>query len=404
MTDPTKGLLRPFRRISRRDFVRVSALAAGGAALGGCSGGVGPAEPPGPPDSPDPPDPPLDITASVGAARGNDLYGATRTALQRIGGIETVVHDGETVFIKPNMVTLPWAQQNNVFSNGECTKVEIIVATAEECLQAGASEVIIGDGSHLPSLPWDFAKTLDGSMNLVAEAQRLSSEYSGNVRVASLEIDSPSWVELPSRTDLGTIAVSSLVANADRVITIPVAKTHSWAQLTLALKNFIGITPLDRYAVWTGTYWDRGKEFDHSSPRAIAEIYLDIVDGLRPDLAIVDFSIGIEGDGPGTGHGGLTVDMRQRLGSWLVLASTDLVAADATAARIMSHDPDSVTQLTMAYAMGLGEMREGAIEIVGESLDDLRVRWDPAVLKNMSDRRGSEASACAMRPGRHRHA
>ncbi len=66
------------------------------------------------------------------------------------------------------------------------------------------------------------------------------------------------------------------------------------------------------------------------------------------------------------------------LSSWLLLASTDLVAADATAARVISHDVAAVKQLGMAYEMGLGEMREESIEIVGERLDNLRVEWLPA--------------------------
>jgi uncharacterized protein (DUF362 family) len=104
---------------------------------------------------------------------------------------------------------------------------------------------------------------------------------------------------------------------------------------------------------------------------------------VKPDLAIIDASIGIEGNGPSAEEGqGITVDMRDRLGSWLLLASTDLVAADATAARIIKHDVSGIRQLSMAYDMGLGEMREEAIQIIGERLDDLRVDWVPAKLSN----------------------
>jgi uncharacterized protein (DUF362 family) len=286
------------------------------------------------------------------------------------------------VFIKPNMVSLPWAYTGNCFAGGECTKPEIILAVAEECLRAGAAEVIIGDGSQMVRLDWSLAAALDGSSNLVDEARRLASSYGKPVSVVSLEADSPSWTEVPSRTYLGNIAVSSFLTDADRVISIPVAKTHAWAQLTLSLKNFVGVTSLERYAVWTGDSWNRGGEFDHSSPRAIAAIYLDVVDGVKPDLAVVDFSIGVEGDGPTLGLGGRTVDVRRRLGSWLVLASPDLVAADATAARIMSHDVASQRQLVMAYEMGLGEPREEAIELVGESLGTLRMPWQAAALRN----------------------
>ena len=322
-----------------------------------------------------------EITAQVAAIRGDNLDAMTRDAIDAIGGIRTIVDKGETVFIKPNFVSIPWAQHNNCFRNGECTKSEIIVAVMEECLKAGAAEVIVGEGSHLPKFDWRYAVTLDGETHLVEEANRLTSRYEGKVTLACLETDSPGWVEVPSRTSLNKIAISSLMANADKVISLPVAKTHSWAQLTLAAKNFIGVTPMSRYAqLIANTWWNRGT-FDHSSPQAIAQVYLDIVKGKKVDLSIIDFSICMEADGPSMGNGGKTMDMKKRLGSWAIIASTDIMAADATAARIMSHDTKKIKQLAMGHEMGLGEIREESIEMSGEKLDDLRVRWKPARMK-----------------------
>jgi hypothetical protein len=45
----------------------------------------------------------------------------------------------------------------------ECAELEIVVAVAEECLKAGAAEVIVGDGSQVPRFDWGAATTLDGS-------------------------------------------------------------------------------------------------------------------------------------------------------------------------------------------------------------------------------------------------
>ena len=321
------------------------------------------------------------INARVAAVRGGNLDRMTRDAIDALGGMHTVVNKGETVFIKPNFVSVPWAQYSNCFRIGECTKPEIIIAAAEECLKAGAAEVIVGEGSHLPKFEWKYARTLDGRTDLVEQAVRLSSKYEGKVTLACLETDSPGWVEVPSVTPLNRIAVSSLLTDADRIISIPVAKTHSWAQLTLAAKNFIGVTPLERYAqLIDNTWWNRGT-FDHSSPAAIAQVYLDIVKSVKPDLSIIDFSIGLEGDGPTTTWGGTTVDMKERLGSWAIIASRDIMAADATAARIMSHDAGKINQLEMGFKMGLGEIREPAIEMLVEKLDNLRVTWKQARLR-----------------------
>jgi uncharacterized protein (DUF362 family) len=322
-----------------------------------------------------------EINAQVAVIRGDNLDSMSRDALDALGGIQTVVNKGETVFIKPNFVSFPWAQYNNCFHAGECTKPEIIIAVTEECLKAGAAEVIIGEGSHLPTFEWQYAITLDGSTNLVKEAERLSSLYDGKVTLACLETDSPGWVEVPSNTSLNKIAISNLVADADKVISIPVAKTHSWAQLTLGLKNFIGITPLSRYAqLIDNTWWNRGT-FDHSSPQAIGQIYLDIVKSIKPDLSIIDFSIGIEGDGPTVNLGGKTLNVKERLGSWAIIASTDIMAADATAARIMSHNTNKVKHLAMGFDMDLGEIREESIEILGEKLDNIRMPWKSARMK-----------------------
>ena len=353
-------------RVTRRGFLRLgvgAAIALGAPPiLAGCEGEKA---------SPKP-------TARVAAIRGNDLYAMTREALEAVGGAQAVVNPGETVFIKPNMVTLPWANLGrNPFIIGECTKPEIVIAIAEECLRAGAGEVIVGDASQVPRFSWEQATTLDGSTSLAAEAERLSSTYEGNVRLACLDADSPEWVEVPSSTSLGKIAVSSLVARADRVISVPVLKTHSWAQLTLSLKNFVGVTPLARYGANPEGAIPR--IVLHTASEGIEQVFLDIVDALRPDLAVIDASICVEGNGPSVGdEGGVTVDMRDRLGSWLLLASTDLVAADATAARVINQDVSGVRQLRMAFEQGLGEVREDSIEMVGERLSDLRVDWIPA--------------------------
>ena len=170
-------------------------------------------------------------------------------------------------------------------------------------------------------------------------------------------------------------------------------KTHAIAQLTLSLKNFIGVTALTQYSTdEPGAPMTRLDTFDHGSPEAIAAIYLDIVNELKPDLAIVDASIGIEGNGPSMNTpGAITVDMKDRLGSWLLLASTDLVAADATAARVMNHDVADMKQIVMAHEMGLGNMHEELIEIVGEKLDDVRVDWAPAAIVSLPLPEPSEA-------------
>ncbi len=377
------------RKLSRREALKLGAGAAAGFGshvLAGCGGESSVA--PRSTDSWSPGDAAticqgtvVEPHALVAAARGTDLYAMTRDVLNLLGGIQTVVGEGESVFIKPNMVTLPFAEDSwNPFSEGECTKAEILIAVAEECLRVGASEVVIGDGSQTPRFDWSRATTLDGSTHLAREVERLSAQYRRDVRLACLDVDTPRWVDVPTGISLGSVSVSSLVLDADRVISVPVAKTHSWAYLTLSLKNFIGITPLERYGWMSANNYDR--VFLHRNdptPEDFGRLYIDLAHAAQPDLTIIDFSIGMEGDGPTSGSGGTPVDMRSRLGSWLLLASTDPVAADATAARVMSHEAVYVGRiLPMARQAGMGAICQQSIELIGAGYEDLRVAWRPA--------------------------
>jgi uncharacterized protein (DUF362 family) len=306
----------------------------------------------------------------------------THQVLDKLGGIDKIVKAGESVFIKPNFVTAQWAgPQHSPFAIGECTKPEIVVATAEACLQAGASKVIVGDGAQWPTFDWNMVRYLDNSTNLAQEAERLNGSYEGQVSLVC-DADATEWVDVPSTTSLGTISVYDLCASADRIISIPVVKTHNYGQLTLATKNFIGVTPLDKYGILLeNSYYLRGLLTSHNDFHELVQIWLEIFAGLKPDLAIVDMSIGVEANGPSVGQDlGKTVDMRERLGDFLLLASTDLMAADATTARIMSHNVEDMLQLTMGRDMGLGVIDQESIGILGEKLEDLIVEWEPAVL------------------------
>jgi uncharacterized protein (DUF362 family) len=324
-----------------------------------------------------------EINATVAAVKGKNLYSITRDAIAAIGGMESVVNEGEIVFIKGNFI-VPYPKG---FLNGECTKPEVLIAIAEECLEAGAREVIIGDGSQYFTFPWKHMCTLDQKTDLVTEVTRLNAQYGDRISLACLETDYPCQYRVPSKIrPSGSLLVSTIYEKADKIISVPVAKTHFCAQLTLGLKNFMGVLSIAEYGSDMGTYWDRGivrknpRAIVHTNLRKLCQVFLDVVAAKKPDLTIIDFSIGMEKNGPSTGSGGKPVNVKDRLGGWLVLASRDIMAADATAARVMGHHVPDIKQLTMGYEMGLGEIHRESIEIIGEPLSSIEMKWKPAVL------------------------
>ena len=357
-------------RCSRREFLSqgMCAAAAVGAAgmLTGC------------PEVAEPPVTHAYGPSRVFAVRGQDLPAMTREALAGLGGIQTFINPGETVFIKPNLMTAGF-MSGNVIDRGECTKPEIVMAVAEECLQAGASRVIIGDGGQVDTFSWEDLPTLDGTSNYALEAARLNAAYGNKVELVCLIGESPSWTEIcAAYTSLDTIKVSSLAMEADKVISIPVAKTHMMCKVTFSLKNCLGLT----YPMGLDLGSIHSRLGMHTASGGIEQCFLDVVKAVKPHLAVIDFSIGLEGNGPVNLGMGFSerVDMRDRLGDWLILASSDLTAADATGTRVMGIDPMDVKHLTMAYNQGLGQISEALIEVAGEPLDSLVVDWEGASL------------------------
>jgi uncharacterized protein (DUF362 family) len=361
-------------QLTRRDVLR------GSLSLGGLSGAVRFLTGCGVPAAPEllagPSEAAAGATARVAAIRGKDLVQMTRDALDALGGIGTVVHSGESVFLKPNYSGIGISGYD-IVAVGEATKPEIVVAVAEAALEAGAREVVIGEGAQTPHFDWGQILTLNRETNLAAEAARLNAKYGERVKLACLEGDSPGWDMVSSPySGLGEIAVSSLVTQADRIISLPVLKTHRYTQITAALKNFVGTASLQRYGI--GLPWRFGL---HYCPGGIESTFLDVVAGVQPDLTLIDVSVCCEGNGPNVlpGWWGNTLDMRDRRGDWVMLASTDLVAADATAARIMGQNPADVRHLAQAYQRGLGQTQADKIALLGARLEELQVEWKPAV-------------------------
>lgn len=127
--------------------------------------------------------PPSDgITARVAAITGDDLQEMTRNALDAIGDMPSIVHEGETVVIKPNPVSIPWTQYNYCFLSGECTKPEIIMVV-EECLKPGATS----------------ARIMDHNVEYI---KQLSMGYDmglGEIREASIEVAGENLENLKSK-------------------------------------------------------------------------------------------------------------------------------------------------------------------------------------------------------------
>jgi uncharacterized protein (DUF362 family) len=96
---------------------------------------------------------------------------------------------------------------------------------------------------------------------------------------------------------------------------------------------------------------------------------LDINAAARPDFAIVDGIMGMEGNGPIQGT---------PKASGVLILGNDPVAVDATCCRIMGLVPERVQYLSAAATL-LGHLKPDKIQQLGESLESVRIPF--AVLR-----------------------
>ena len=359
-------------KLSRRELLKhggQAGLALGAAGLLGCS-------PPTPCPIQEAPDTPTEQAARVAVVQGSDLAEMAREALAAVGGASSFIHPGETVFIKPNFGAVGMVKYNPI-TKGDSVKPELVFAVAEECLKAGASMVTIGEGGQVPEWDWYSVPTLDGATSVGAEADRLRQIYGDRIALACLNTQSPAWDTVPSLTCLGQVEASSLALRADRVISLPVIKSHRWTMMTGGIKNLFGLTSVTRYS---SPLISSMRAQLHDA--GLHQVIVDIAKAVQPAFTIMDCSIGCEGNGPHVlpGWWGTSVDVRERLGSWMLLAGPDALAVDATTARTMGLDPLAVEHLSRAYHQGLGQIREELIELSGAALRQIRMNWQPAQL------------------------
>jgi uncharacterized protein (DUF362 family) len=137
------------------------------------------------------------------------------------------------------------------------------------------------------------------------------------------------------------------------LVSVPVMKTHGKTTLSGALKNQWGCLDKSR----------------HEHHLVLSDAIADVNALVRPVLALMDGTIGLEGNGPKSG--------RPRIAD-RILCSRDLVALDTVQAMVMGIDPRRVKHLEGAARRGLGTNDLDRIEVRGLSLEQSRVPFQPA--------------------------
>jgi uncharacterized protein (DUF362 family) len=247
---------------------------------------------------------------------------------------------GRRVFLKPNMVEYESHSAIN-------THPHVVAAAAVAFQRAGAREVVVGEGpGHRRDIEYLLAGTgLDDALR--AEG----------LRFVDLNQDDVHLVPLKTRfMGLEALWLPTALVQSDFIVSMPKLKTHHLAGVTASMKNLFGVVP--------GAVYGWPKNLLHF--KGIQNSIVDLTATIRPQLAIVDAVVAMEGDGPIMG--------RPRAMGFLAMGA-DLPAVDATCARIIGLDPDKVPYLSIASQF-LGNVSDDHIEQRGERPSRYRTRFD----------------------------
>jgi len=239
----------------------------------------------------------------------------TRASINAIGGINKFISRGDIVVVKPNIAfdRLPEYAAN--------TNPEVVAAIVKMCREAGARRVKV------------FDRTVNDPRRCYVQ-----SGIAEAARAAGAEV---SYVDERKFRDVDIKGIAlriwpiySEILDADKVINVPIAKHHSLASLTMAMKNWMGVIGGSRRQLH----------------QRIHESIADLAMSIKSTLTILDAVRILVANGP---QGGSLEDVRK---TDTVIASIDQVAVDSFGATLFGMKGSDLGYVRIADRRGLGTM------------------------------------------------
>ncbi|MBI9048335.1 MAG: DUF362 domain-containing protein [Anaerolineaceae bacterium] len=295
--------------------------------------------------------------------------------LSDIGGITDIVKPGSHVGIKLNLTGGTWWDTPDKPPATEYFVSHPAVASvlAELLLDAGASKITMMDGlgDKTNFVKWGYQNVAD----------RLDIEL--------IDLCEPAPFASFSRYSVGDnylvypeFLLHPILNEVDVFISMAKLKVHATAGVTLSMKNLIGIAPITAYRNNVNdnnrSAFHGNSQFDERLPKVIIDL-----NKVRPiDLAIIDGIYTAEG-----GAGPWDSNMRQ-IKPEILIAGKDALAVDTIGTMCMGFDPEmpagkspfngGLNHLLLASGADFGCMDINKIQVVGESVSNLSVKYLPA--------------------------
>lgn len=258
------------------------------------------------------------------AVKGGEPGAMFDKAIKAFGGMNAFVAKGGRVLVKPN---IGWDVAPDRAGN---THPQLVGRIVEHCLRAGAAEVFVLD--HTCDA-WARCYRNSGIERAVKDA--------GGKMVPGNNEGYYQRVTVPYGKRLAETMVHEVLLDTDVFINVPVLKHHASTQLTIGMKNLMGVV------------WDRWYYHRNDLHQCIADFLLY----RKPTLTVVDAYNVLKQNGPRGISAADVVTMKS------LIVSPDPVAADAAATRIFGMEPSAIRYIQLANDMQLGQMNLADLSI-----------------------------------------
>lgn len=263
------------------------------------------------------------------AVMGGEPEAMFRKAIAEMGGMSKFISRGDKVVVKPN---IGWDQPIEMGAN---TNPKLVVEIIKQCFDAGAKEVTV------------FDHTCDNWRKCYANSGIEEAAKTAGAKVVPADQESYyKTVSIPKGKSLKTAKVHQAIVDCDKWINVPVLKNHGGAQLTISMKNHMGIV------------WDRGFFHANDLQQCIADICSY---EKRAVLNVVDAYRLMKTSGP---RGKSAADVVLSKGLFM---SQDIVAVDTAAANFFNQvremPLENVSHIGKAQELKLGTMDLNSLNI-----------------------------------------
>ena len=299
-----------------------------------------------------------------------------RSAVAMAGGFgPRLKADAEWVVIKINIVELR-EQGSGIITDWRVVKglikaIHEVAPDARVTIAEGPAEWIT-PGS--PEVEVGAERDRIDGFELAGFRQLLTDSELAGVKLDILDLNFDEIVEVEI-ADGGYAqkqwSLPAAIVKSDFVISVPVLKIHEDIGVTNAMKNFVGIAPGLVYG-WPKMRGYPPRSGNPGIPHTagiLDETICDLVTAAGIDFALVDAIMCME-RAKTDKFDGRPVRMNA------IIASADVVAADAISSWLIGLNPFDIEYLTLATHRGVGQCDPAKIDVEGSSVEDLVVRFE----------------------------